>query len=423
MSPLPLAPTARDAEGQMKTALTLLTAALLAAALPSCNPTEPVGEAPTGAPTEGATPGAAALDAVAGQGLLETLDPQDPARPRFHDFGEMIYGDRLTWFVRFRNSGTGPLKILNAQAACGCTRLAGMSVKEPGRAPRVLRSFRGDVITTVPAGAELEVSIEILTAFTAPNQRKLALFRMTTDSDLDPYVTLELGFLPTRPFMLAPTEARLLNVPTSHGGSKRVKIIVDRKETLARILGVVSAPEGLGVDLVTESFGGEFVWYVDLSVAPLTPLGVTRGSVVLRTTDRDGTGEDGRLEVPVIAQVVPDVVLAKPLITLGAVASSEGAFFESELNALVPGAKIKVLATRVESAAPVPLEIETEALQPDADGRAALWRVRITMPPGASPGFVSGDVVFVLDEPVGGVGPDGASTELRVRLSGQVVEG
>ena len=78
---------------------------------------------------------------------------------------------------------------------------------------------------------------------------------------------------------------------------------------------------------------------------------------------------------------------------------------------------------RVESAAPVPLEIETEALQPDADGRAALWRVRITMPPGASPGFVSGDVVFVLDEPVGGVGPDGASTELRVRLSGQVVEG
>ncbi len=407
----------------MKTPLALLMAALLMGALSSCNPTEPVGPPPTPAAGQGASPEPAALDAFAGQGLLETIEPQDPARPRFHDFGELIYGDRLTWVVRFRNSGAGPLKILNAQAACGCTRLAGMTVKEPGRAPRVLRSFRGDVITTVPAGAELEVSIEVLTAFTAPNQRKLALFRMSTDSDLDPYVTLELGFLPTRPFMLAPTEARLLNVPTSHGGDARVKIIVDRKETLARILGVESAPDGLDVELVTESFGGEFVWYVDVKVAPLTPLGVTRGKVVLRATDRDGTGEDGRLEVPVIAQVVPDVVLAKPLITLGAVASSEGALFESELNALVPGAKIKVLATRVESAAPVPLEIETEPIQPDADGRATRWSVRITMPPGAPTGFVSGDVVFVLDEPVGGVGPDGSSTELRVRLSGQVVEG
>jgi|GEM_PF-1961676 len=412
----------------MRFPLLPLVAAILVGAVTSCDPAGPAGEPPTesqgtGIPSKEAAPGALAVEAVAGQGLLESIDPQDLNRPRFHDFGELIYGDRLTWVARFRNSGRGPLKILNAQAACGCTRLAGMSVQEPGAAPRIIRSFRGDVITSVPAGAELEVSIEVITAFTAPNQRKLALFRMTTDSDLDPYVTLELGFLPTRPFMLAPTEARLLNVPTSHGGKARVKIIVDRKETLARILEVESSPDGLGVELVTESFGGEYVWYVDVEVAPLSPLGVTRGQIVLRTTDRDGSGEDGRLEVPVIAQVVPDVVLAKPLVTLGAVASSEGAVFESELNALVPGAKIKVLDTRVESARPVPLEIETRPLQPDADGRAAAWSVRITMPPGAPPGFVAGDVIFVLDEPVGGVGPDGASTEFRVLLSGQVFEG
>ena len=400
--------------------LAALSAALLAP-LTACRPADSQGTQQAAGPQE---PAAQAETLAQGQGLLETIDPQDPARPRFHDFGELIYGDRLTRPVRFRNSGEGPLKILNAQAACGCTRLAGMTIHPNGGGPpREIRSFRGDVIATVPPGAELEVSIEVITAFTAPNQRKLALFRMTTDSDLEPYITLELGFLPTRPFMFAPTEARLLNTPTSHGGEARVKIIVDRKETLARILGVISSPEGLVVDLVTESFGGEFVWYVDVSVDPLSPLGVTRGDVVLRTTDRDGEGDEGRLKVPVIAQVVPDVVLAKPLITLGAVRSSEGALFESELNALVPGAKLKVLETRVESAAPVPLEIVTTPIQPDADGRAAAWSVRITMLPGASPGFVSGNVVFVLDEPVGGVGPEGASTELPVRLSGQVVEG
>lgn len=372
----------------------------------------------------GGAPPSAQAPAVPGQGLLETIDPQDPSRPRFHDFGELIHGDGLTWVARFRNSGAGPLRILNAQAACGCTRLSTMAVREPGgAAPKIIKAFRGEVIATVPAGAELEISIEVLTAFTAANQRKLALFRLTTDSELEPYVTLELGFLPTRPFMFAPTEARLLNTPTSHGGMARVKIIVDRKETLARILGVETSPEGLDVDLVTESFGGEFVWYVDVRVAPLTPLGVTRGDVILRTTDRDGEGEEGRLTVPVIAQVVPDVVMGKPLITLGAVASSEGALFESDLNALVPGARLKVLETRVESAVPLTLDIQTTPINPDADGRAPVWSVRISMAPGAPPGFISGDVVFVLDEPVGGAGPDGTSTELRVRLSGQVVEG
>ncbi|MDG1983244.1 MAG: DUF1573 domain-containing protein [Planctomycetota bacterium] len=383
-------------------------------------------EAGSATATQSSTAASSTPATEAGQGLLESLDPQDPSRPRFHDFGELIHGDQLTWNARFRNSGAGPLKILAAQAACGCTRLATMTITGPGDLPpRVIKGFRNasDVLATVPPGAELVVAIEILTAFTAANQRKLALFRLTTDSDLEPYITLELGFLPTRPFMFAPTEARLLNTPTSHGGNARVKVIVDRKETRARILSIESAPEGLSTDLVTESFGGEFVWYVDVSVAPLTPLGVIRGDVVLRTTDREGEGEGGRLTIPAIAQVVPDVVLGKPLITLGAVPSSAGATFESELTALVPGARLKVLATRVESSVPMDLGIQTAPINPDSSGRASVWTVQIAMPPGTAPGFISGDVVFVLDEPVGGASPDGPSTELRVRLSGQVVEG
>ena len=173
----------------MRTPLLPLLKALLAVlpvALVACGPDQPQG-APANAASE-------ELPAAAGRGLLETIDPQDPARPRFHDFGELIFGDQLTWPVRFRNSGEGPLKILSAQAACGCTRLAGMTIRPAGGGPpRVIKSFRGDVIATVPAGAELEVSIEVITSFTAPNQRKLALFRMTTDSDLEPYDRLAFG--------------------------------------------------------------------------------------------------------------------------------------------------------------------------------------------------------------------------------------
>ena len=412
----------RTRPGPLDALATTCVALLLGGALgcgSGADATTPAG----GAPSDGAS-AAPEVPQVAGQGLLETIEPQDPARPFFHDFGELIHGEDLVWTVRFRNAGAGPLKILNAQAACGCTRLDAMSVRDgDGEAPREIRSFDREVLATVPAGGELTVDIAILTAFTAANQRKLALFRLTTDSDLEPYLTLELGFLPTRPFIFAPPEARLLNTPTSHGGVARVKVLVDRKETLARVLAIESAPDGVEAELVTESFGGEFVWYVDVRVAPLAPLGVTRGDVVLRTTDRDGEGEDGRLGIPVIAQVVPDVVMGKPLITLGATASSAGAVFESDLNALVPGARLDVLETRVESPQGESISVDVAPVAPDADGRAARWTVRVTLSPGAAPGFVSGDVIFVLDEPVGGAGPDGASTELRVRLSGQIVEG
>ena len=329
----------------------------------------------------------------------------------------------MRWKVRFRNRGRGPLSILSAQAACGCTRLDAVSVIDrDGAAPRRARSLTADVVTTVPPGGVLEVEISVLTTFTRANQRKLALFRLTTDSDLEPYVTLELSFLPTRPFMFAPAEARLLNTPTSHGGAARVKILVDRKETLARVLGVESRPDGVEVDLVTETFGGEYVWYLDVAVPPLSPLGVTRGDVVLRTTDPDGEGEDGRLKVPVIAQVVPDVILGKPQVTLGAVPTSSGATFESQLHALVPGARLRVLEARTESPLGAAVSVETAPLEPDAGGRSATWSVRVAVAPGATPGFLSGDLVLLLDEPVGGIGPDGASTELRFRLSGQVFE-
>ncbi|MEM1453231.1 MAG: hypothetical protein AAGI22_29280, partial [Planctomycetota bacterium] len=330
------------------------SAALLALTLAACG-----GGASNDA--EGARPGSGSAQGMpelaipvateTGRGLLEVVDPTYPERPLFHDFGEMIYGERREWITRFRNVGTSPVEVLSAQAACGCTRLFSMTVVPPeGGAPTTYKSFDERPITTVPVGGELELNVLVLSQFTTPNQRKLALFRLSTNSDLEPYTTLEVSFLPKRPFIFAPTEAKLLNVPTSHGKEARVKVLVESPGDPGRVLGIESAPEGLEVALVEETFAGEFVWYIDIRVPPLTPLGVIRGAVVLRTTDSLGEGDEGRLSLPLIAQVVADVVMEKPLAALGAFKANEGTVFESRLNALVPGAKMRVLGTRIEDA-------------------------------------------------------------------------
>ncbi|MEM9381531.1 MAG: hypothetical protein AAGB93_16370 [Planctomycetota bacterium] len=357
------------------------------------------------------------------RGLLEVIDPTFPDRPYFHDTGELIYGERRAWITRFRNVGASPVEVLSAQPACGCTRLFSMTVTPPdGGPPEVLKTFDDRPITTVPVGGELELSVLVLSKFTTPNQRKLANFRLSTDSDLEPYITLEVSILATRPFIFAPTEAKLLNTPTSHGKEARVKVLVESPGDPGRVLGIESSPDGLEVDLVEETFAGEFVWYIDIKAPPLTPLGVIRGSVVLRTTDSTGEGDGGRLALPVICQVVPDVVMEKPFAALGAFKATEGTVFESRLNALVPGAKMRVLRTRIEDAAFDGIAVEVTPVTPDDDGRAKEWQVTVRVAPGCPPGFLTGDIVFELDEPIGGTRGSEDGTELRIRLSGRVLE-
>jgi len=170
--------------------------------------------------------------------------------------------------------------------------------------------------------------------------------------------------------------------------------------------------------LVTETFGGEFIWYVDVSVPPLTPLGQIRGDVVLSTTDENGQGDEGRLELPVVALVVPDVIPSPRLASLRTFNNSTGAEFTGRIVALVPGARLKVLAARVDGDHAGKYTVTFEPVKAFSDGRALEWTYTVKLGPGHPHGYVAGAVVFELEEDFGGL-PEGApANELRVTLSG-----
>ncbi len=164
------------------------------------------------------------------------------------------------------------------------------------------------------------------------------------------------------------------------------------------------------------------MWWIDVRVPPLSPPGVIRDTIVLRTTDASGQGEDGRLSLPMIAQVVPDIVLEKPLVALGSFKTSEGTTFQSRLTALVPGAKMRVLGTRVENTTVPGVVVRTTPVTPNAAGRAKVWLMEVHVPPGCPPGFVAGEVIFELDEPIGGARGSESGKELTVRMSGRVLD-
>ncbi len=366
----------------------------------------------------------APVPGVAGAGHLDMVDPPSTERPLYHELGELPFGSVRSWSARMHNSGSAPLGIQTIQAACGCLRVTGIDVSDPatGEVTR-LRSFDGEKVATIPAGADAEIFAQLLTAYSTPNERKLAQLRLTTDSLTTPYVTFELGFLPKRTFDFAPKEARMLNVPTSHGGSERIKVLTNRSGDPGRVLGIESVPEGITATLTEESFAGESVWFIDVDVAPLSPLRMIRGGIVLRTTDAEGNGDADRLSLPVLIHVVPDVVLEPKLVAFRGFASTAGAEFTGRLSALVPGARLGVLGTRVEAQHPEDFEVEVTPIEPDEEGRSIAWNVRVLLKPGRDPGYVNGRLVFELDEPVGGTEEGTPNDEVRVLLSGQVLEG
>lgn len=357
-----------------------------------------------------------------GAGRLEVVNPDIPDRPLYKEFGNVPYGTDLEWTTLLKNEGTAPVVITSAQAACGCTRFMDYTVTDAeGNRSEYPTTFSIDenrALATVPAGGTIQIRTKLMTKFSNPNQRKLALMRLFTDSVERPFLTFEVGFDPIRPFIFAPDRANLLNSPFSSGKSERIKILVDRGGDPGKVLGVVSAPEGIEAELITETFGGEYIWYVNVTVPPLSPLGAIRGEVILETTDADGNGDEGRLELPVVALVVPDVVATPKLAAFRAFDRTVGAEFTGRISALVPGARLKIESARFESPDADKFSVNFEPVKPFDDGRAIEWTYTAKIAPGHPEGFVGGDLVFELEEAFGGLPETVPQNELRITLSG-----
>ncbi|MEM8712766.1 MAG: hypothetical protein AAGG01_17580 [Planctomycetota bacterium] len=370
----------------------------------------------------------APLEGANSAGVLTVVDPEFPERPFYKQFGSVPFGKQEFWTFEMRNEGPEAVRILSGQEPCGCTKFIDLRITgadgapiedpdRPGRA-RMFTDLSREKPAVVPPGGTVAMRCKLITSYSRVNEQKLALMRLTTDSRERPYLTFEVGFKSTRSFIFAPERANLLNAPFSAGKSERIKILVDRAGDPERVIDILSTPEGIEAELVEEPFGGEPIWYVDVSVPPVSPRGPIRGSVVLRTTDTEGKGNEGRLELPVIAEVVPDVVPSPRLAAFRTFDLSQGASFTGRITALVPGARLRVLRARFENDLPELFSATLTPIKPFDDGTAIEWQYTAKLSPGHPEGYVSGEVIFELEEAIGGLREDAPQNEVRVRLSG-----
>lgn len=397
----------------------LLTAgaALLLALLPACGGDAAPEPDPAAAPQpEGAT----------SRGVLEVIDPQDPERPHFHDFGEMDWGDEVKWSVTMRNTGDEPVSVQRALPACGCTRLASFAVAGPdGESVERIADFDKKPICTVQPGGTLEMRIDILSKHSKPNMSKLALVRLTTNSELNMFHTFELRFLGMKPFIVAPDNLTMNRVPVSHGGEVKCRVQVVKAGLPGQVHRIVSAPDGIETRLEARPFAGETVWTVFATVPPLAPMGTIRGDIVLAVSDENGEGDAGRVTIPVLARVGPDAYLDPGMFTFGAVPVGAERLRQAQLTGLVPGAFLEITDARIEGTskdhftASFRAAGNNEGGRVDESGRSTRWIIDLQLKADHPEGYIDGEVILTLAEPIGG-GAGDLGTEVRARVSGLV---
>jgi len=346
---------------------------------------------------EDPTLGGSALQG-AGAGLA-IMNPTDSERPFFRDFGQIRRGESREWTIQLLNQDPTPVEVLDVRAPCGC-----MSV-------RVLRArlASGEVIVgdqykkqppmlVVPPGATLELELLLTTDQVQPNMDKLALFRLMTSSPASANITFEAHLMALDSFAATPHEFAFGDVPQGFGGRTKVRILAEPRGSAAKILGIAEQGQRVRAEFEETFYGGEFVWHLLADLPALEPLGAVRDKIVLRTTDAQGQGDAGRMTLAVLGTVVPDVRITPPLFAFGARKPDESAEFVGRVDALVPGARTKVIGHRFEGPSAASFEASFEPLQPDDAGRSISTEITVKLRPGHALGPMAARLYLDLDD-------------------------
>ena len=349
-----------------------------------------------------------------GRGLV-ILDPTDPVRPFFRDFGRIPRGESREWRIRLLNQDPEPVDVKDAVGACGCMGVRGLRARLADGTEISGDTYRSEPpLLTVPPGAVLELDLAITTDRIQPNTDKLAVFRMTTSSLISPYITFEAHLIAADSFNATPHEFQFGDVPQGYGGRKQVRILAEPRGSAAKILGIAEQGKRVTATFDEVFFGGEFVWHVVAEIPPLEPLGAVRDTIILRTTDADGNGDSGRMKLDVYAAIVRDIRIAPPLIAFGAVRADEKAPLvrEGTVDALVPGARTRVLGHRLSGPSAPHLSVKFTPTDPDDVGRAVSTRIEVELAPGHPVGPIAADLTVEMD--------DVATPTVSVKVSGVV---
>ena len=320
-------------------------------------------------------------------------------RPWYHDFGEVPFGEIREHTFRLTNVSPDPVTLLDVQGMCSCSSVKRVLARLPDGRVREGSPRAENGMLLVPPGAVAELTLRIDTGKAKPNQPKLEVMRLRTDSDLDPFITFELAVRPRQLFQATPTTLDLGDIPTSHGASGEVVLVTGERGTPARVLRVEEAGERVHALLEEQESLGETVWTLGLTLPEQQPLGVLRDRVLLATTDEYGEGDTGRFEVQVWGRVVEDLIVRPRQISLGAAASAESFQTQAELVALVPGERVLLREFEVTGTSKDWIRVEPTPVSPDPRGRTQLWELAIERIPGHPQGRVDATLRLHTDDP------------------------
>jgi hypothetical protein len=349
--------------------------------------------------------------AAAGGGLT-ILDPVGP-RPTFFDLGRVPFGRKAEHVFRIRNDEGRTVTVQDLLPSCGCASARLTVDGKPGVTVSG-SAANHDAAIEIPAGAIAELAVAIdTTQVQVMNKDKLATVRMRSDSGSTPYMTFDVHLFPERAMRAVPAEIELGQTPRSAGKSGRTTVSTEEATSRVQVLGIESVEGPFTATADSTDVAGERVWIVVATAKPGLAPGPVSGNVVLSVTGDDGTGTGPPFQIPVRAQIAEDVVLLPPVFLFGTFARGNGATKEVELDALVPGEKVKVTGTSVTTmpeGAAAEFAAEATPLDPDADGRASKWRIVLHASEKLAEGAFSGTLKIALDHP--------RVTEIRAAFSG-----
>lgn len=379
--------------------------AVLLLGLVACGPGAPDTGSSTAVAGAGADPTASSLaELVAGApqiagGELTIVDPFDPGRPYFHDFGTIRYGERVRKTFRLANTGSAPVTLQRALGACSCTRITAVRLVREGQEPLLGDPRSTTSMLTIPPGEIGEMVVELDSTKTTANKDKLAIMRLATDAEQTPFLMFELHVLAERLFDVQPGTVNLGDVPQYGGAGKTIQIFQRLPNSYAKLVDVVEASPGLETSLEYISSAALPFWNLTVRLNEGERMGGFRGKVVLSHSDDAGEGDAGRLEVDVYAMVVDPIVLTPRFLSYGSVEFGESARTFAHLKALLPGQRTRVLEAKLSGPSAEHLSVEVLPLGANAEGLATQFKIELLAGAGLPRGKVDATLRLELDDP------------------------
>ncbi|MGK0216672.1 MAG: hypothetical protein ACI9HE_000144 [Planctomycetota bacterium] len=341
---------------------------------------------------------APAVHEVEGGGEIMVVDPPDPGRPYFHDFGTLPYGEVLTHTFTLHNASARVVNLLRSQAACACTRVTAIRLLQDEGTPIRGKTLATEGMLAVPPGGIFEVDIELDSTKAPRNIDKLAVMRIVTDSELDPYLTFELHMLAQSLFELSPASVKLGLVPQYGGKGTTIQLFSRMYSKPARILEVIESTPGLEASLALIPDGSGHFWNLTVRLIESERMGGFLGKVVLSTTDEQGEGEEGRLEVSVSATVVDPILMTPQHVSFGAIKPGEKKSLRCQIEALLPGQRFQVMEANLSGPSAEYLKASIKHLVPDSDGRAQYVHLTLEASEQLPLGLIEANLEVLLDD-------------------------